>query len=167
MVRNNASLLVELQAGLRDENSSTTGLLQKCILLGGQVDSEQLRDWARQELKGYDLVDQVPEYRRFRAALCIDGATFGALIEGQQISSLSLPEFAREHITEEVVLTNALGDLEQISRGQDDTVRLSPPGAQELVVLWNHERQSNDQVTLFAQYLHTNSRVNPKKDGRS
>jgi len=37
--------------------------------------------------------------------------------------------------------------LEQISRGGEDTVRLSPPGAQELVMLWNHERQSNDQIT--------------------
>jgi hypothetical protein len=48
-------------------NSSTASLLQKCILLGGQVGSERLRDWARQELKGYDRVDQVPEYRRVSA----------------------------------------------------------------------------------------------------
>ena len=147
MVSNNASLLAELQAGLRDENSSTTSLLQKCILLGGQVGSERLRDWARQELRGYDRFDQVPEYRRFSAALCIDGVTFGGLITGQQISPLDLPEFARGHITEEVALTHGVGELEQISRGHDDTVRLSPPGAQELVKLWNHERQSGDQIT--------------------
>jgi hypothetical protein len=76
-----ADLLAELQAGLRDDSSSTTSLLQKCILLGGQVGSERLRDWARQELKGYDRVDQVPEYRRVSAPPCIDGATFHHLIK--------------------------------------------------------------------------------------
>jgi AbiTii-like protein len=70
-----AGLLADLQAGLRDDNGSTTSLLQKCILLGGQVGSERLRDWARHELKGYDGLDQVPEYRRISAPLCIDGAT--------------------------------------------------------------------------------------------
>lgn len=142
-----SGLLAELQAGLRDNNSSTTSLLQKCILLGGKVGSERLRDWARQELKGYDRVDQVPEYRRVSAPLCIDGATFTTLITGQQVSAMSLPEFAREYISEEVALTNGLGELEQISRGPEDMIRLAPPGAQELVVLWNHERQSSDQIT--------------------
>src|SRR3954464_13871053 len=67
MAKRNASLLSELEAGLRDDRSSTTALLQKCILLGGQVGSERLRDWARQELRGYDQRDRVPEYRRFTA----------------------------------------------------------------------------------------------------
>jgi hypothetical protein len=45
------------------------------------------------------------------------------------------------------VLTHGLGELEQISRGPEDTIRLSPPLAQELIVVWNHERQSSDQIT--------------------
>jgi hypothetical protein len=60
---------------------------------------------------------------------------------------MSLPEFAREYISEEMALINGLGELEQISRGPEDMIRLAPPGAQELVVLWNHERQSSDQIT--------------------
>ena len=83
-----AGLLADLQAGLRDDNGSTTSLLQKCILLGGQVGSERLRDWARQELKGYDRIDQVPKYRRVSAPLCIDSATFHHLITGQQVSAM-------------------------------------------------------------------------------
>lgn len=155
MARNNTSLLAELQAGLRDENSSTTALLQKCILLGGEVGSEQLRDWARQELRGYDRLDDIPQYRRFHAVLCIDAATFRGLIEGQQISSMELPDFARDKITEEVALDNKLGQLEQLLRSQDDVVRLSPPGASELVVLWNHQRRgSGDQITRL--YWKTN-----------
>jgi hypothetical protein len=147
MAKSGMSLLAELEAGLRDDKTTTTSLLQKCILLGGKAGSERLRDWARQELKGYHEVDLVPEYRRVVAPLCIDGATFGGLITGQQISSMSLPEFAREYVTEDLALTNALGELEGISRGPEDTVRLQPPDAQELVVLWNHQNSSADRIT--------------------
>ena len=102
MSKTDVSLLAELAAGLRNERTSTTSLLQKCILLGGQVGSERLRDWARQELKGYRDADAVPEYRRVVAPLCIDGATFGGYVTGQQISSMSLPEFARDRVTEDL-----------------------------------------------------------------
>jgi hypothetical protein len=123
--------------------------LQKCILLGGQVGSERLRDWARRELKGYDREDEIPEYRRFRAALCIDGVTIRSVVRGQPISAGELPDFARGKITEDVALGMALGELEDLSRGAEDIVRLQPPLAQELVRLWNHQRQQQgyDQIT--------------------
>ena len=139
MSKTDVSLLAELETGLRDEKTSTTLLLQRCILLGGKVGSERLRDWARQELRGYDSADAVPEYRRVVAPLCIDGAVFGGYITGEVISPLALPEFARGYISEEVVLAGALGELEDLSRRPDGVVNLQPPGAQELVVLWNHE----------------------------
>ena len=147
MSKTNVSLLAELEAGLRDEKTSTTSLLQKCILLGGKVGSERLRDWARQELKGYASADAVPEYRRVVAPLCIDAATFRGYITGQQISSMSLPEFARDLVTEDLNLPSALGELEDLTRKPDATINLQPPGAQELVVLWKHERGSGDRIT--------------------
>jgi AbiTii-like protein len=147
MGKTEVSLLAELEAGLCDDRTSTTSLLQKCILLGGKVGSERLRDWARQELRGYPDRDAVPEYRRVAAPLCIDGATFGGYITGQQISSMSLPEFAREHVTEDLTLTAPLGELEDLSRRPDDSFHLQPPGAQELIVLWNHERGTGDRIT--------------------
>jgi AbiTii len=139
MSKTDVSVLAELAAGLRNDKTSTTLLLQRCILLGGEVGSERLRDWARQELKGYADPDAVPDYRRVAASLCIDGYVFGGYITGEAISPLSLPEFARGRITDEVVLTNALGELEDLSRRSQSTVNLQPLGAQELVVLWNHE----------------------------
>lgn len=147
MAKNNRYLLAELQAGLRDDRTSTTSLLQKCILLGGQVGSECLRDWARQELKGYDKADTVPDYRRVAAAICIDGATFRGLVTGQQISPMALPEYAHGYMTEKPILTNPIGELEDLSRGSKSTVMLSPAGAQELVMLMNHESTSGDQIT--------------------
>jgi hypothetical protein len=140
-------LLAELEAGLRDDKSSTTSLLQKCNLLGGRVGSARLRDWARLELKGYGNAETVPDYRTVGAVICIDGATFRGYITGQQISPTALPEFAQGFMTETPILTNPISELEDLSRSSDNTVMLSPPDAQDLVRLWNHENQSGDQIT--------------------
>jgi hypothetical protein len=147
MSKTNVSLLAELEAGLRKEKTSTTLLLQNCILLGGQAGSDRLRDWARQELEGYADTDTVPKYRRVRAPLCIDGATFGGYVTGQQISSMELPEFARGVITEDLNLANKLSELEDLIGRPDETINLQPDDAQELVLLWNHENRSGDQIT--------------------
>ncbi|MGH3885832.1 MAG: hypothetical protein ACRDSZ_04550 [Pseudonocardiaceae bacterium] len=146
-VAKNRSLLAELEAGLRDDKSSATSLLQKCILLGGQAGSERLRGWAHLELKGYGNAETVPDYRTVGAVICIDGATFRGYITGQQISPTALPEVAQGFMTETPTLTNPISEFEELSRSPDSTVMLSPSGAQDLVRLWNHENQSGDQIT--------------------
>lgn len=143
----NRGLLAELRTGLGDDRTSITSLLQKCIVLGGEVGSEQLRDWARQELKGYPDVDTMPDYRWVTAPLCIDGATFHGLITGQTISPMSLPDFARDAITERVPLARGIAELESLSRTDKPTVKLAPPGAQDLVLWMNHENQGGHQIT--------------------
>ena len=139
MTKSDQGLLAELKAGLRDDKTSTTLLLQRCILLGGEIGSERLRDWARQELNGYDTPDALPVYRRVAASLCIDGYAPGRYITGEAISSLSLPEFARDRITDEAPLTHALAQLEDLSRRRDESVRIQPFGAQELILVWNQQ----------------------------
>lgn len=48
-------LLAEIEAGVHDDKVSLASLLQKCISLGRRSGSEELREWARQELHGYDV----------------------------------------------------------------------------------------------------------------
>jgi hypothetical protein len=57
------SLLAQIEAGVLDDSVPVASLLQKCIVLGGQAGSEEMRDWARQELNGYQG-EPVPPYRR-------------------------------------------------------------------------------------------------------
>jgi AbiTii len=100
----------------------------------GQIDSERLRDWARQELKGYGTTDTVPDYRRIVAAICIDSATSRGLVTGQQISPMDLPEYAHGYMTETPTLANPIGELENLSHSPNSTMMLCPSGAQELVL---------------------------------
>jgi hypothetical protein len=78
--------------------------------------------------------------------LCIDGMTINAKITGQQVSSTSLPEVAHGVITEELILARSLGELEELSRRQDDAIKLQPPGAAELVVFWNNENPPGNYI---------------------
>jgi hypothetical protein len=138
MSKSDPGLLAELKAGLRNK-TSTADLLNQCILLGGEVGSARLRDWARKELKGYRDGETLPDYRLVAASLCIDRYVPGGHITGEAISVLSLPEFARDRISEDAPFPHALAQLEDLSRRRDEAVNLSVPGGQELIVLWNHE----------------------------
>jgi hypothetical protein len=66
-----SGLLDQLQAGVADDTVPLSSLLNKCILLGGQAGSEKMRDWAVQELNGYDSLNDLPDYRKVGATVMI------------------------------------------------------------------------------------------------
>ncbi|MFC0431076.1 hypothetical protein [Kutzneria buriramensis] len=70
-------LLDQLQAGVADDTTPLSSLLQKCILLGGQAGSEKMRDWAVQELNGYDSLNDLPDYRKVAATVMIQFTNLG------------------------------------------------------------------------------------------
>lgn len=115
--------------------------LRLCLQLGGETGSDKLREWASLELNGYKGQEGLPDYRIVYAPLQIDGFKMGGHVTQQTISTISLPDFARDVISEEVFLVHsapALIEMERDAR-QDGVARLSPPGANELVSLWNHQ----------------------------
>jgi hypothetical protein len=69
MAHTRVGLLAQIEAGVVDESVSLSSLLQKCIVLGSQARSEEMRAWARRELNGYSGTDEVPEYRQIPAVL--------------------------------------------------------------------------------------------------
>ena len=46
-----------------DGKQSLADILRKCLLLGHELKNEELKNWANQELNGYDPVKGIPEYR--------------------------------------------------------------------------------------------------------
>lgn len=65
VTRADKGLLAQDEDGALDSSTSLADTLRKCIALGGQAGSEELRDWARRELDGYKVEDELPEYRVF------------------------------------------------------------------------------------------------------
>lgn len=142
MARRSESLIAQIERDALDEQASLAGALRKCVVLGGQSGSEQLRDWATRELNGYYGEDvPLPSYRVIPAPLMIDGVNANVHITGQQIAPSSLPGFAREHLREEVELRDGVGALEALARHGEtgERIKLSPPMAADLARLMNHE----------------------------
>jgi len=139
----NQSLLTEVERGALDDDVPLAATLRKCVALGGQAKSAELRTWARQELNGYENGNDLPEWRIVGAVLKIDGQTVGGSIVGQQIGSMFLPEFARDVIKEECPLPMGVVALESMLSGDDEFVHLGPPGASDLVGLMNHQNSNH------------------------
>lgn len=126
--------------------------LRRVLSLGGRAGSADLREWATKELKGYSVDDDLPGYRHLVVPLCIDGATPRGHVRGQRISPMELPEFARDAITESLDLRFGVGEIEALIRSTeaqgDSAAMLAPPGAVDLVLLWNHERKNPTQQVM-------------------
>ena len=107
------SLLASVQRDLLD-GKPLPDVLRKCILLGSESGSAELRAWASKELKGYDDAAEVPDYRKVPAQIHADASTGGAIVRGQTVGLAMLPDWVREHIKNQVTLFQGIGELESL-----------------------------------------------------
>jgi hypothetical protein len=145
------SLLAQIEAAALDEEHSVAGALRKCVALGGQAGSSELRDWATKELRGYDNDDELPEYRIVAAPILIDGVTFTAKITGQQIAPSSLPDFVQETIGERFEFRSGVGEVEELVRSCErsgEPAKLQLPGGSEVARLMTQESGDSSQSIL-------------------
>lgn len=153
--RRDNSLLAEIERDALNEAAPLAATLRKCIALGAQARNDELRDWASQELNGYRDDSTIPPYRVVYAPLKVDLANMRFVSRGQQISATDLPEFAQEHISEEVKLARGVGDMQALvrnaERSGDTTVKLSPAGGAEVLKIMNYEQQKQG-VSVHALY---------------
>lgn len=59
------SLISELKREVLDANSSVSALLRKALVIARDNNDEANEKWIRNELEGYSINDDVPEYRDF------------------------------------------------------------------------------------------------------
>lgn len=128
------TLLRSLRERLLDESEPLAGLLRKCLLLGAETGSSSLRDWARNELNGYDGGD-VPEYRKAHLAISVDSMSGNTWVQNQIIGRLQLPQEAREFVQEEFSFGQPIEELEELAG--HDQVSLTTPGLVYAQSIWN------------------------------
>ncbi len=143
MRRGAKSLLARIEEAALSSDASLADALRMCVALGGRAGSRDLREWAARELRGYHGQPDVPEYRRVRAPICIDGVKGNAfvseaIITGQRISPANLPEVVAKDISEEVEIRQPISEIDDLSR-QSEAVRLSLPMGADIARLMNHE----------------------------
>jgi hypothetical protein len=149
--------LADIERAIAD-GEPMANTLRRCILLGGRSGSAALREWASQELNGYPGAE-LPAYRTLVAPLLIDGVQGMTKITGQQISPTVLPDFAQEHLSNDLPMPQGIGEIEAMIRSnpEAESVRLMPPLADDVVRLWNHER--NDEFSQITRLYWDVSKV--------
>lgn len=133
MEHKRAGLLAQIEAGVLDDSVSLSSLLQKCIVLGGKVGSEKMRDWARQELNGYPDFQSIPDYRRLRAQVKLvitNQAGYNPIT--RPLSTADLGDQFRQILAdtgvelENVSLGTNIGELEALAGSNEDEHKLVP-----------------------------------------
>jgi AbiTii len=141
--RRDRGLLSQIEQGALDEKVPLATTLRRCVALGGQARSAELRAWASRELNGYEAGDEeLPDWRIVGAPLLLDAIVGRTIITGKQISPWELPKVARDVIMEECPLRMGVAALESMLSRGEDYINLGPPGAADLVLLMNHENDN-------------------------
>ncbi|TAL20164.1 MAG: hypothetical protein EPN99_09605 [Frankiales bacterium] len=83
-----AGLLAQIEADVLSD-APLAAALRKCVALGGQTGSPDLREWATRELRGYPLAE-LPDYRKIPCPLYIDAIVGNSHQKGLQISPRDL-----------------------------------------------------------------------------
>ncbi|MET7951626.1 hypothetical protein [Micromonospora sp. NPDC005324] len=132
------TLLRSLRERLLDESEPLAGLLRKCLLLGAETGSEALRDWARKELNGYGVGDQVPKYRKVQSPpISMTSMSGYTLAQNQIIARHQLPRAAWEYVPDEFSFNQPIEELEQLA-GQKQ-VAFASHGLAYAQNIWNDE----------------------------
>jgi hypothetical protein len=156
------NFLAEIEKGALDPSTDLADILRKCITLGGETRSADLRTWAALELRGYGPEDELPPYRIAHSLLYLDAAVGGNRIVGQQAPYQVIPDEVRSVIDGEIRLAYPVAELSEVianaRRKGESAVNLSLPHAIEMTALINHRlRKGEDrqwrQVGLPSQQV--------------
>lgn len=135
MSRGRDSLVSRIENDALDEGVTVASALRKCLVLGGESGSRQLRDWATRELQGYAGVDDLPPYRVIMAPLMVDGIAGNYQVTGQQLPASAIPDFARDVVSERLELRYGVGSIEALLDQAE--IKLQPPSASDLTRYMN------------------------------
>ena len=152
MARREDNLIGDIEREALDDRASLAGALRKCVVLGGKSGSEELRDWATRELKGYGGDYELPEYRRVPAQIQIDGATMTGHVTGQPIARSSLPDFVQEQVREEVELRDGVGAIEALAERAEATgepAKLSLPMGADIARVMSTNLRGQQILSIY------------------
>lgn len=153
-----SSLLSALRDKALDESEPLAGLLRKCLLLGAETGSDALRQWARNELNGYDVGVEVPAYRSLPTPpISVSSISGNTHVQGQKFHRLQLPQRAQQGVPESFPLQQPIEELEQLA-GRGD-VSFTSAGLAYAQMIWNQELESPFQQIVGMSFTVSGSTI--------
>ena len=102
---------------------------------------------------GYGDDDELPDYRRAAAPLVLDAHVPGGRITGQQVPYNLVPDFAREHLGDDIEFRQPIAEITAMAAGArkrgETTVKLGVPLGSGVVALMNDELRRGGQPQVI------------------
>jgi hypothetical protein len=125
-------------------------LLRKCAVLAERLDNEALRAWASKELNGYPDMDEVPPYRKKKAAEVVAdfAGPFGSAYKNARIPQFVVDEEDRDFLFN-VVFHQPVAELENLARSESGTAQ--SPWPTDFVVMYGQKIYEGMVATTAAR----------------
>jgi hypothetical protein len=152
------SLLRALRETALDESEPLAGLLRKCLLLGAETGSDSLRQWARNELNGYEEGVDVPPYRSLLTPpISVDSISGNTHVRGQKFHRIELPQKAQKGVPEHFLLQQPVEELERLATLGD--VSFTSAGLAYAQMVWNQELERPFQRIIGMSFIISGSAI--------
>ncbi|MEV4374960.1 hypothetical protein AB0J71_48495 [Nonomuraea sp. NPDC049637] len=145
-------LLAEIRRDVIDSNVPIEDILRKCVIMGGDADSENLRQWASRELRGYGEGEQVPAYRHVRAALKVK-AQVGPRVITQQVAVEAFPEHVREYLNDVGVMRESISEIRREASGEGDLVQFRSSNSPRLAAVLDAHIKEKEPSAAFQKII--------------
>lgn len=126
-MKNAHQLIDEIVNGAIECEVSVATLLRKCRLVSESYMNDELTEWVRKELNGYDDWKGLPTYREISTgAKGLMIGPLGSHVDGQPLASIVLDEEHR-HFAETVYMRDPVSSYENIREDGDGGYRVEWP----------------------------------------
>ena len=142
-----AAPLKALRVRVLEENARLSGLLRLCLAVGAATGSDRLRTWARQELNGYSLDDDLPSYRRLPLLLRRDMLVGTWQLTNQSITPHHVPKDLRHFVPDTADFRQPIDALEREAASTSATLTYGNHGFAALATRWTAQLPAFQRVT--------------------
>lgn len=141
-------ILSQIQADLISHNAILSDILRKAKVLAYQIGNANLKKWVNQELDGYKLKVDLPDYRILKTS-CFGKWTNGYwMVSGKQVPMYQIEDEKIKGILTEFPVYDGIKSVEQLTQRKDGHFILPP----EVVSFVNHYVQENGYGYMELEY---------------
>jgi hypothetical protein len=135
-------LLEELIRGCVDNNTDMATLLRYCLILASRLDNNEFQKWITNELTGYKILEDVPNYRILHVQ---NYGNFGNIARNMNNAIIPLGGFTDDEreFLEKAYIMESVGSLEHL---------LNNANSNGMMIPWPHDlvvKKANDIYTMM------------------
>jgi hypothetical protein len=141
------NIIESIQQDILNPETPIHSILLKSKVLAHQLKNDRFAQWVKNEMEGYPLIDDVPDYRIFSAQALgnIEGRSWSAT--GIPFGYSSAPDWLKEN-AEVIKFTSGINTADQIAK---ERRLMNFPWPAHWIATWNHYCARNFQQLIYVE----------------